>query len=216
MRDLLNLNAQFVDWAWSQTPKTRLQHAGWTEYCFDDTEIEVCGKKMEGARINYEGNLALSWQVLWKGPFVLDHQLEGAPEFSEHLPGLLVEHQHRWQGERSCFSVDSDSSGARYVNTIDQAGFTRWSVSYNKWTEKLEKLAAALPESAWSGAPTEPGATLEQYAWVRHQPGGLCPHPRLCRGATPRPRRTALPLRVRAVRIRRGDGSPSDLRAAST
>ena len=171
VRDLLNLNAQFVDWAWSLTPKPRILHAGWTEYFFDDTEIEVYGDKIEGARFNYEGKRALSWQVLWKGPFVLDHQLDGATDVSEHLPSLLAEHQHRWQGERSYLYVDSGSSGARYVNAIDQAAFTRWSVSYNKWTEKLEKLAAALPEAAWSAAATEPGATVEQYAWVRHQPG---------------------------------------------
>jgi len=69
---LLELNAQLVDWAWSLTPRARLLHAGWTEYFFDDTEVEVSGKKIEGARLNYEGNWALSWQVLWKGPFVLD------------------------------------------------------------------------------------------------------------------------------------------------
>jgi hypothetical protein len=35
---------------------------------FDDTEIEVAGHKFEGARINYEGHRALSWQTLWYGP----------------------------------------------------------------------------------------------------------------------------------------------------
>jgi len=172
---LLDLNAQFVGWAWSQSPRNRLLHAGWTEYFFDDTEVEVYGKKIEAARINYEGNLALSWQVLWKGPFVLDHQLDGAGDVSEHLPALLAEHQHRWKGEKSYLYVDSGSSGARYVNAIDQAGFTRWSISYNKWTEQLEQLAAELPESQWSPglapAPNTPPVAVEQYAWLRHLPG---------------------------------------------
>jgi hypothetical protein len=169
---LLDLNAQFVDWAWSQTRPARLQHAGWTEYFFDDTEIEVSGPKIEGARVNYEGNRALSWQVLWQGPFVLDHELDGAGDVSEHLPELLAAHQHRWQGRKSYLYVDSGSSAARFVNAIDQAGFTRWSISYNKWTSKLEELAAELPASAWS-VPTvaEPGAPVEAYAWVRHLPG---------------------------------------------
>ena len=35
------------------------------ELFFDDTEIEVAGHQFEGARINYEGNRALSWQDLY-------------------------------------------------------------------------------------------------------------------------------------------------------
>jgi hypothetical protein len=67
----------------------RVLHRGWSEYFFDQTEVEVYGKKIEGARINYEGNLALSWQVLWKGPFILDQQLDGTSDVSEHLPAFL-------------------------------------------------------------------------------------------------------------------------------
>jgi hypothetical protein len=172
---LQELNTAFVDWAWPQIRSGRLLHAGDTEYFFDDTEIEVYGKKIEGARYNYEGKLALSWQVLWKGPFVLDQQLDGASDVSEHLPALLAEHAWRWKQEKSYLYVDSASSAARYVNAIDQAGFTRWSISYNKWTEKLDKLAAELPETEWSpvtlAAPQETPLPIEQYAWLRHLPG---------------------------------------------
>lgn len=172
---ILGLNAEFVDWAWAQAPRRRLLHAGWTEYFFDDTEVEVYGKKIEGARINYEGNLALSWQVFWKGPFILDQQLDGAKEVSEHLPALLAEHAHRWKEEKSYLYVDSGSSAAKYVNAIDAAGFSGWSISYNKWTEKLEELAEQLPESAWTGGTAAvdggKGAVVEQYAWLRHMPG---------------------------------------------
>lgn len=175
VRALSELNAQFVDWAWARSPRARLLHAGWTEYFFDDTEVEVYGKKIEGARINYEGNLALSWQVLWKGPFVLDHQLDGAGEVSEHLPAFLAEHRPRWQEEKSYLYVDSGSSAAKYVNAIDQAGLTRWSISYNKWTAKLEKLAAERPASEWSLLPASEAKAapvpIEQYAWLRHLPG---------------------------------------------
>ena len=131
------------------------------------------GKKIEGARIPYEGNLALSWQVLWKGPFILNQQLDGAKEVSAHLPAFLAEHAHRWKGEKSYLYVDSGSSAAQYVNAIDAAGFSAWSISYNKWTEKLEQLARELPESAWtvgSGGAGSDGV-IEQYAWLRHQPG---------------------------------------------
>ncbi len=172
VRQVQALNARFVDWVWAQAPRNRLLHAGWTEYFFDDTEIEVTGKQFEGARRNYEGNQALSWQVLWKGPFVLDQQLDGAGDVSEHLPTLLGEHAHRWQGEQSYLYVDSASSGAKYVHAIDQAGFTAWSISYNKWTEKLERLAGELPATQWTAGAAEPGTDpTEHYAWVKHQPG---------------------------------------------
>ena len=172
---LQQLNAEFVDWVWLHTPHARLLHGGQTEYFFDDTEVEVHGRKIQGARLNYEGNLALSWQVLWKGPFILDQQLDGATDVSEHLPSFLGEHQHRWAKEKAYLYADSASSGAPYLNPIDQAGFVRWSVSYNKWTEKLEKIATELPESEWlpkaATDPKEQKEPIEQYAWVRHQPG---------------------------------------------
>ncbi len=57
--ELARLNAEFVDWAWAGTDRRRLLHAGWTEYFFDSTQVEVYGKNIEGARINYQGNLAL-------------------------------------------------------------------------------------------------------------------------------------------------------------
>jgi hypothetical protein len=46
----------------------RWLHAGQVEGFFDDTEIEVEGKNFEGARINYEGNRALSGRPSGMGP----------------------------------------------------------------------------------------------------------------------------------------------------
>ena len=167
---LYRLNAEFVDWASQQAKPGRWQQAGEVELFFDDTEIEVEEHKFEGARINYEGNRALSWQTLWYGPWLLDGILDGAGDVSEHLPILLAEHQARWQGRPSYFYADSGSSAGKYLNRIGGAGFSRWSVSYNKWTDKLDLLATALPESQWSVLPpaTQP---QEQYTWVKHQPG---------------------------------------------
>lgn len=166
---LHQINAEFVDWSVEQAKSHRWLHAGQAEVFFDDTEIEVVGKKFEGARINYEGNLALSWQTLWYGPWLLDGILDGAGDVSEHLAVLLQEHQHRWQQRPSYFYADSGSSAGKFVNRIEQAGFERWSVSYNKWTDKLDKIAAQLPENQWSAPNTD--GDQEQYGWVKHQPG---------------------------------------------
>ena len=65
---LHRINAQLVDWSSQQAKPGRWLQGGAVETFFDDTEIEVEGHQFEGARINYEGNRALSWQTLWYGP----------------------------------------------------------------------------------------------------------------------------------------------------
>jgi hypothetical protein len=167
---LLRMSADLVDWASQQAKPGRWLQGGEAEVFFDDTEVEVDGHQFEGARINYEGNRALSWQTLWFGPWLLDGILDGAGDVSEHLAVLLDEHQHRWQGRANYFYADSGSSAGKYLNRIEQAGLGRWSVSYNKWTDKLDRLAAELPESQWSAMPPA-GQPQEQYTWVKHQPG---------------------------------------------
>src|ERR1035438_9566308 len=90
VRALHRLNAEFVDWARQQAKPGRWLHAGEVELFFDDTEIEVEGHKFEGARINYEGNRALSWQTLWLGPWLLGGILDGAGDVrsEEHTSEL--------------------------------------------------------------------------------------------------------------------------------
>lgn len=167
---LHRLNAELVDWASREAVPGRWLHAGQVELFFDDTQIEVTGHKFEGARLNYEGNRALGWQTLWYGPWLLDGILDGAGDVSEHLPELLATHQGRWQDRPNYLYADSGSSAGKYLNRIAQSGFTRWSVSYNKWTDKLDRLAAELPASQWSPQPA-PDQPQEQYAWLKHQPG---------------------------------------------
>jgi hypothetical protein len=170
VRVLHRINADFVDWSSQQAKPARWLHAGQVEIFFDDTEVEVQGHKFEGARVNYDGNRALSWQTLWFGPWMLDGILDGAPDVSQHLGVLLDEHQHRWQGRANYFYADSGSSAGKFLNRIELGEFSRWSVSYNKWTDKLDRLAAELPESQWSALPPV-DQPQEQYTWVKHQPG---------------------------------------------
>lgn len=173
---LWKLIAEFVQWVIARADPARWTYAGRAEVFFDDTQIEVFGPSFEGARINYEGNLALSWQTLWFGPFLVDGQLGAPGDVSSALPPMLQRHRGLWQ-ERECdFLADSGSSSAEQLQAIDQAGFTHWSVSYNKWTTVPERTAAALPESAWSAAAQSRWRNgvevTEQHAGIRHTTAG--------------------------------------------
>lgn len=168
------LIGEFVQWVIDRAEAGRWTYAGRAEVFFDDTQIEVHGPSFEGAKINYNGDLALSWQTLWFGPFLVDGQLGAPDDVSGALPAMLERHKILWQ-ERACdFLADSASSSTEYLKAIDQAGFTHWSVSYNKWTTVPERTAAALPPSAWSPAVQttwrDGTQVSEQHGGIRHTP----------------------------------------------
>lgn len=171
-----NLISEFVQWVIRRADPARWTYAGRAEVFFDDTQIEVFGRSFEGAKINYNGDRALSWQTFWFGPFLLEGELGSPGDVSSALPAMLQRHRHFWK-ERPCdFLADSGSSSAQQLQGIAQAGFTHWSVSYNKWTTVPERTATALPENAWSApshAPWRNGVEVsEQRAGIRHTPEG--------------------------------------------
>ncbi len=191
---LRELVRDFCAWALRRAEPAAVRHGGMLEAFFDDTQIEVEGRRFEGAKINYDGNLALSWQTLWVGPFLADaimgspaQQKEAAAseahgqDVSAWLPAMLEANRGLWEGVPSYLYADSASSAGKYLEAID-THFTRWSVSYNKWTGPLEAGAAQLPEASWSARQEEAwrdGTQHEvQYNWVRYQPGG-CAQPQL-------------------------------------
>jgi len=163
LRDLLR---EFVAWVWAQAEPRRLLHAGQREIFFDDTQLEVRGKQFEGAGINYNGDLALSWQTLWVGPFLCDSQLGSPGDVSSELVPMLARNRALWRGHAAHFYADSGSSAGGHLAALAQEGF-HYTVSYNKWTGPLERLAEGLPDRAWT-----PGAG-EEYALGLHTPGGL-------------------------------------------
>jgi len=68
---LWSLVKELVQWVIQRADAARWTYADRAEVFFDDTQIEVFGPSFEGARINYENNLALSWQTLWFGPLTV-------------------------------------------------------------------------------------------------------------------------------------------------
>src|SRR5262249_44829284 len=126
-----------------------------------------------GARINYEGKLALSWQVLWAGPFLAAQSLGGHPEPSSQLVPLLEQARGLWKGQPAYFYADSASSATKYLEPIAAEGW-QWSVSYNKWTSALERQAQQWPENQWEDQTVlewkNGDKIIEQYTWIRHQP----------------------------------------------
>lgn len=170
-----SLIREFVHWVIQRAEPARWTYGGRAEVFFDDTQIEVQGKNFEGAKINYNGDLALSWQAFWFGPWLVDAELGSPGDVSSALPAMLAGNQAFWKDKACDFLADSGSSSAEYLRAIDQAGFTHWSVSYNKWTTVPERTAAALPESAWTSATTttwrDGTQVIEQHAGIRHTSG---------------------------------------------
>ncbi len=182
LRALWRIIREFVAWVLARAKSGRVRHGGQLEVFFDDTQIEVSGHCFEGVGVNHEGCRAYSWQTLWLSHFVADACLKpGNTDPSACLPGCLEATASLWEEEaregRVHFYADSASSPGKYLNGVDQRGWS-WTISYNKWTEKLDALAAALPQADW-GPPVEATGRngkplIEQYGWVKHLPGEKC------------------------------------------
>jgi hypothetical protein len=162
---LRKLLQELVQWVWREAEPGRLLHAGQREVFFDDTQLEVNGRKFEGAAMNYNGDLALSWQTLWMGPLLCDSHLGRPGEVSDQLLPMLERNRKLWQGAPAHFYADSGSSAGVYLDAIAAQGW-HYTVSYNKWTGPLERQAGELPASVWT--PTGE----EHHAFLRHQPAG--------------------------------------------
>lgn len=165
MAALRQLLQEFVAWVWRQAQPRRLLHGGQREVFFDDTQLEVCGKQFEGAAINYNGDLALSWQTLWVGPLLADSHVDSPADVSGQLLPMLGRNRSLWKGQEAHFYVGSGSSAGHYLDAIAAEGW-HYTVSYNKWTGPLERTAQALSAMAWK----ENGGA--HHAFLRHQPEG--------------------------------------------
>lgn len=173
---------EFIAWVMARAPKERLLHKERMDVFFDDTQIEVQGHHFENSAKNYEGEISYSWQTLWTGPFLAAARLDkGSVEPSAHPGFLLDDAKALWEpfaaaGEAHFFA-GSGSSAGKYLNKVDRRGW-QWTISYNKWTGVLDKLADATPAEQWSAPRAATGrkgeAIIEEHTWLRHQPGEDC------------------------------------------
>ena len=182
LREFWSIIREFVGWAIERAKSSRIRRNGELEVFFDDTQIEVQGKYFEGVAKNYEGKIFYSWQTLWLGPFVADAEWgKGSRPVSETLETLLESTASLWEKDAAAgtarFYADSGSSAGKYLNLLDQHNWN-WTVSYNKWTDVLERLAEEMSEDQWSAPEKATGrngeAIIEQFGWVRHLPGEDC------------------------------------------
>jgi hypothetical protein len=163
---LRRVQRALVQKALALCPADTVRTGGELEVFFDDTQLEVTGKKIEGAAYNYNGQLALGWQALFVGPFLADQRVTGDnTAVSAHLGEFLSANQPLWAETPRYFFADSGSSAGTHLEQV-RAAFPRWSISYNRWTEPLERAAQALPASIWTSLADG------DYAYVRHQPEG--------------------------------------------
>ena len=79
------------------------------EVFFDDTQLEVNGKHFEGAKLNYNRDMALSWQTLWVGPLLADSHLGSPGDVSDQLLPMMERDRSLWKGHAAHFYADSGS-----------------------------------------------------------------------------------------------------------
>jgi len=163
---LKEVSRKLVARALPQCPEPRVRSGGEMEVFFDDTQIEVHGKKIEGAAINYNGDLALGWQVLYAGPFIAEQEVTGDnTPVSEHLGAFVQRAQPLWANTPRYLYADCASSEGKHLDLV-KAHFPRWSISYTKWTSPLERTAQEQPARVWQ----QQGESF--HAFIRHMPEG--------------------------------------------
>lgn len=123
----------FCEWVQKRCDPQRLSGDRELEWFFDDTQIEVGGHHFEGAKMNYNGDVALSWQTLWCGPLICDAVL-GSPsdqkearksedagkDVSAWLPEML-KRTRSLRGEwKAHLFADSASSAGAYLECLEQ------------------------------------------------------------------------------------------------
>jgi hypothetical protein len=103
------------------------------------------------------------------------HLGQGSRDCSELLPQQLGQCESLLSKYTSYLYADSGSSAGIYLNELRQQ-VSRFSVSYNKWTDGPEHCAKELPESQWSAEQIvrwrDGKEHRAQYAWLRYQPEG--------------------------------------------
>jgi len=73
------IRREFVAWTLARVKRERLLVNGRLECFFDAPQLEVSGKRFEGATINYESNWLYSWKMLWVGLLLVRTLIQHLP-----------------------------------------------------------------------------------------------------------------------------------------
>lgn len=176
------INRQFLGWVFKQLPQEQLRDKnGKMSVFFDDTEVELDGHYFENSAVNYNGDTAYSFQTVWLcGRWLASGKLDkGSEDCSKHLRPLLLESKELWHPHaehgNAHFYADSGSSAGKYLNVAAQYNWS-WTISYNKWTNVLDKHAEADKQWGEAHKAIARGSkdVIEEHTWLRHQPGEDC------------------------------------------
>jgi len=111
-------------------------------------------------------------------PFCGRHGVGGRQSRCQRVPGERTDGNRRSVGRgrfqrRGPFYADSAPSAGKFLNLLDRRGWD-WSVRYNKWTSKLDTIAAQMKEEEWS-APEEGWTGRESPSSSNTDGSNTCP-----------------------------------------
>jgi hypothetical protein len=84
---------------------------------------EVPGRHFARAALDFNGDVALSWQTLLVGPPLCDTQLARLKDVSDQLLPMLEPIRMLWRGHQAQFCADNGRGAGKYLNSIRAEGW---------------------------------------------------------------------------------------------
>ncbi|MDR2849947.1 MAG: transposase [Verrucomicrobiota bacterium] len=172
--ELRAINMALVQDVLKLSDAARVRNSGGTMLVvYEDHQIRAAGREFEGLRLDPDGFLVLTQYVLWAGPFLLELGVDGTEAILGDKLELMRRYRHLWQDTLSHFVADADTCSAEQMVEVRKGGFTSWDVRNLAWDEQLSRVAAELPDAAWSGKVKRIRGVSESYARIYHTLEGM-------------------------------------------